>query len=184
MTTILCATIVQAALALGAADVPASPASSADSYAEAYRTTEKTGKPIVIMVSTEWCQPCQVMKRSILPRVRQRGLLRKVAFAVVNPDRDGELAEKITGGGPVPQLVMFRKTPHGWMRRKLIGGQTVEAVEEFINEGLASDKADKKKDEEKGKEKGNEKGKEAPSSGQAAAHRGATAEGDDSARHG
>jgi hypothetical protein len=79
-----------------------------------------------------------------LPRVREHGLLRKVVFAMVNPDREGELANQITGGGPVPQLVMFRKTAKGWVRKKLIGGQSVETVEEFIKEGLASDKADRK----------------------------------------
>jgi len=67
---------------------------------------------------------------------------------VVNPDRDGELANQITGGGPIPQLVMFRKTSKGWVRKKLVGGQSVETVEEFINEGLASDAADKKVDKE------------------------------------
>jgi hypothetical protein len=85
-----------------------------------------------------------MMKKTVLPRVRERGLLRKVAFAMVNPDRDGELAEKLTGGGPIPQLVMFRRTADGWIRKKLIGGQTVETVEEFISEGLAQDEADKK----------------------------------------
>jgi thiol-disulfide isomerase/thioredoxin len=93
-------------LVLSAAD--ATPPAAPETYAEAHRTTVKTGKPMVVMVSTDWCPPCQVMKKKILPRVRQRGLLRKVAFAMVNPDRDGELAEKITGGGPIPQLVMFR----------------------------------------------------------------------------
>jgi hypothetical protein len=79
-----------------------------------------------------------------MPRVRERGLLRKVAFAMVNPDRDGELAEQITGGGPIPQLVMFRRTAKGWVRQKLIGGQSVETVEEFISDGLAQDAAAKK----------------------------------------
>jgi hypothetical protein len=120
-------------MALGAGD--------GDSYAEAHKTTEKTGKPMVVMVSTDWCSPCQVMKRTIIPQVRQRGLLAKVAFAIVNPDRDGPLAEALTGGGPVPQLVMYRKTPTGWFRRKLIGGQSVEAVEEFINDGVAQNQA-------------------------------------------
>ena len=84
------------------------------------------------------------MKRTILPRVREHGLFRKVAFAHVNPDEDAELANQLTGGGPIPQLVMFRKTSKGWMRKKLIGGQSVETVEEFIKEGLALDKAEKK----------------------------------------
>jgi thioredoxin-like negative regulator of GroEL len=140
MTTMLCAIIVHAALVLTGGD--AGPAGT-ESYAEAHRATLQTGKPLVVMVSTDWCPPCQMMKKTILPRVRQGGLLRRVVFAVVNPDRDGELAEEITGGGPVPQLVMFRKTAHGWMRSKLIGGQSVEAVEQFINEGLASDDGEK-----------------------------------------
>ena len=141
MTTILCATVMQAALLVTGAD--ATPA-AAETYSAARRATVETGKPMVIMVSTDWCPPCQVMKKKILPRVREHGLLRKVAFAVVNPDRDSELANQITGGGPIPQLVMFRKTPKGWVRKKLVGGQSVETVEEFIKDGLASDKADKK----------------------------------------
>jgi thiol-disulfide isomerase/thioredoxin len=138
----LCAAMIQGALLLTGADDK--PAPKPETYAEAYRTTAKTGKPMVIMVSTEWCVPCQTMKRRIIPRVRERGVFHRVAFAMVNPDQDADLAEQITGGGPVPQLVMYRKTAKGWMRRKLIGGQSVEDVEAFIQEGLAADAAEKK----------------------------------------
>ena len=141
MTSMLLAAIVQTAIM--AAGVEATPV-SVESYTEARRTTTETGKPMVVMVGTDWCQPCQTMKKTVLPRVRERGLLKKVVFAVVNPDRDRELAEKLTGGGPIPQLVMFRKTSDGWIRKKLVGGQSVETVEQFIAEGLAQDEADKK----------------------------------------
>jgi protein disulfide-isomerase len=117
-------------MALGAAD--------ADSYATAHKQTMETGKPMVVMVSTEWCVPCQMMKKTVIPQVRKRGLLRKVAFAIVNPDRDRELAQQITDGGPVPQLVMYHRTSKGWQRQKLIGGQSVETVEQFIKEGIAA----------------------------------------------
>jgi thioredoxin-like negative regulator of GroEL len=117
-------------------------ASDPDSYAEAHRTTMKTGKPMVVMVSTDWCPPCQVMKRTIIPRLRQRPLFSRVAFAVVNPDREPELARELTGGGPVPQLVMYKKTPTGWRWQKLVGGQTVEAVEQFIQSAVAQDDGD------------------------------------------
>jgi thiol-disulfide isomerase/thioredoxin len=127
-----------------AAAAPAAKAPAPETYSAARQATAKTGKPLVIMVSTDWCPPCQVMKRTILPRVREHGLFRKVAFAHVNPDEDAELANQLTGGGPIPQLVMFRKTSKGWLRKKLIGGQSVETVEEFIKEGLAMDKAEKK----------------------------------------
>jgi len=132
MTTFVCATLVYASLA----------AAGAETYAEAHRSSVQTGRPMVVMVGTDWCPPCQQMKKTVLPQVRQRGLLRKVAFACINPDRDSELAAKLTGGGPVPQLVMYRRTANGWRRRKLVGGQSVDAVEKFINEGLALDEAE------------------------------------------
>ena len=141
MTSLLMAVVLQSAVL--ATGVEATPISG-ETYASARQIVTKTGKPLVVMVSTDWCPPCQVMKRTILPRVREHGLFRKVAFAHVNPDQDAELANQITGGGPIPQLVMFRKTSKGWVRKKLIGGQSVETVEEFINEGVAMDKAEKK----------------------------------------
>jgi thioredoxin-like negative regulator of GroEL len=153
VTTMLCAAVMQAALLLTGADSnaaaePVEKPLETPTYAEAHRVTEKTGKPIVVMVGTDWCSPCQTMKQTILPRVREHGLFRQVAFAVVNPDREGELASEITGGGPIPQLVMFRRTRRGWVRKKLVGGQSVETVEEFINDGLASDAAEKKAGDE------------------------------------
>ena len=150
MTTLLCATLLQTALLLSgvettpAAKAPAAKATPAaakaqpaakakeeakpvpETYSAARQDTAKTGKPMVIMVSTDWCPPCQVMKKTVLPRVREHGLLRKVAFARVNPDEDAELANQITGGGPIPQLIMFRKTKKGWVRKVLVGGQSVE----------------------------------------------------------
>ncbi len=112
--------------------------SGVETYTEAHRVTTETGKPMVVMVSAEWCAPCQTMKRQVIPQLRKRGLLKRVAFAIVNPDRNGPLARKLTGGGPIPQLVMYRRTNNGWRRRKLVGGQSIAAVEKFINEGITS----------------------------------------------
>ena len=139
MTLTLCAAVMQTVLM-------ASPADASETYAEARRQTNETGRPMVVMVGTDWCGPCQAMKKNILPKLRERGLFKKVAFALVNADRDRELAKELTDGGPVPQLVMYRKTDHGWLRRKLVGGQSVEKVEQFIKEGLAMNEADQKTD--------------------------------------
>ena len=114
-------------------------ASDGENYTQAHQVTMKTGKPMLVMVSTEWCPACQVMKRRIMPQVRERGLLSRVAFATVNPDQEGELARQLIGSGPIPELVMYRKTPRGWIRRVLIGGQSVEGVEQFINQGTVAD---------------------------------------------
>jgi thioredoxin-like negative regulator of GroEL len=141
MTTMLCVTLVQVAVLAASADAAPIEASS---YAEAHRKTTETGKPMVVMVGTDWCGPCQNMKKTVLPHVLGGGLLRKVAFAVVNADRDSELAAKLTGGGPIPQLLMYRKTANGWTRRQLVGGQSEETVKDFITEGLTKDASDQK----------------------------------------
>ena len=110
-----------------------------ESYTEAHQATMKTGKPMLVMVSTDWCPACQVMKRRIIPQIRERGLLSRVAFATVNPDQEGELSHQLIGNGLIPELVMYRKTPRGWIRRVLVGGQSVERVEQFINQGTVAD---------------------------------------------
>jgi len=107
-----------------------------DSYADAHKETTETGRPMVVMVGADWCPACQVMKNTILPEVRKRGILRKVAFALVNLDREGELGGQLTGNGPIPQLLVYRRTADGWRLRRLIGGQDVQTVEKFINEGV------------------------------------------------
>jgi thiol-disulfide isomerase/thioredoxin len=139
VTSLMFAALLRASLMLTAAD-----ATAGETYADARRATLETGKPLVVMVSTDWCAPCQQMKKSVIPQVRKRGLLKKVSFAMVNPDFDSELAEQLTGGGPIPQLVMYRQTPAGWKWKKLIGGQSVETVEEFINDGLVMSEKDGK----------------------------------------
>jgi thioredoxin-like negative regulator of GroEL len=114
-------------------------ANDGETYTEAHQATMKTGKPMLVMVSTDWCPACQVMKRRILPVIRERGLLKRVAFASVNPDNDRQLLQQLIGSGPIPQLVMFRKTPRGWVRQVMVGSQSVENVEQFINQGIAMD---------------------------------------------
>ncbi len=117
----------------------------AETYATAYRAIVDSGSPMVVMVGTDWCPPCQAMKRQVLPELRKRRWFGKIAFARVDADHEAGLANRLTGGGPVPQLVMFRRTEDGWVRRKLIGRQPVEVVERFIEQGIALDEADKRR---------------------------------------
>jgi thioredoxin-like negative regulator of GroEL len=114
-----------------------------DTYAAAYRETTKTGRPMVVFVGAEWCGPCQTMKREVIPQIRRRCLRGRVAFAMVNMDRERELARRLTRGGPIPQLLMFRRARDGWRLSRLKGGQTVGTVEAFIDGGLQRDAAAK-----------------------------------------
>ncbi len=112
---------------------------ASESYAEAHRVTAETGRPMLVFVTAQWCPACQSMKREVLPQIRRRGLLRRVAFAVVNLDRERKLGQKLIRGGPVPQLLMYRKTPDGWRCSRLVGGQDAGKVERFIDQGLKRD---------------------------------------------
>jgi thiol-disulfide isomerase/thioredoxin len=103
-----------------------------ETYAEAFKATSEKGCPLVVMVGATWCPACQTMKNSVIPEVRRQGHLRKVAFAEVDLDQEQELGKKLTGGGPLPQLLIFWKTEQGWKSRRLIGGRDAQAVEKFI----------------------------------------------------
>ena len=131
MTSLGVAVIVQASML----------ATGSDSYAAAYRVSSKTGQPLVVMVGASWCGPCRQMKQNVLPQVRQRGGLSKVTFATVGLDRQQQLGHQLTGGGPIPQLLMYRKTSTGWKRRKLIGSHGIGTVEAFISQGIRLDEA-------------------------------------------
>jgi thiol-disulfide isomerase/thioredoxin len=113
-------------LAAGATDV------SSKNYADASKETVENGKPLVILVGAEWCPACRAMKTSVLPEVAAHGGLKSVAFACVNTDEQSALANKLCEGNLIPQLVMYEKTADGWKLKRLVGGQSVSAVEDFI----------------------------------------------------
>jgi len=118
-------------------------AANAQSYADAHRQTTKTGRPMVVLVGADWCPACKTMENTVIPQVKRRGLLRRVAFAVVNLDRQRNLGRQLTRGGPIPQLIMYRKTRGGWKRRTLVGSQSVDRVASFIDEGIKLDEQEK-----------------------------------------
>ena len=131
-------------------------ASGGDTYSEAYRATAKTGRPMVVMVSAEWCPACKTMEKNVIPKIKERGRLAQVSFAIVDLDRQQELGKKLTRGGPIPQLLMYRKTRAGWRLRRLTGGHSLRKVETFIDDGLKSDEANKQSDTPKEPQKGQE----------------------------
>ena len=120
-------------------------ATGAETYAEAHEKVANSGQPLMVLVGADWCPACVEMKNKVIPQVRRRGLLRRVAFAIVNLDRQETLGRQLTDGGPIPQVVMYRKTRNGWKRRRLVGGQSAQTLETFINRGVALDEADKDK---------------------------------------
>jgi thioredoxin-like negative regulator of GroEL len=121
----------------------------AQTYADAYKQTVESGKPLVVLVGASWCPACQSMKTSIMPSVAAQGGLDKVAFAYVNTDQQNDLAGKLMEGGLIPQLVMFEKTDDGWKLKRLIGAQSVSAVVSFVGSAERSSVASKAHVQEK-----------------------------------
>ena len=121
-----------------AAIVQLSVLGAGETYAEAHRENAETGRPLVILVGADWCPGCRTMKQSIMPQVEQTGTLDKVAFAVVNSDHERSLARQLTGGGSIPQLIMYHQTATGWKRKTLVGAQSVRTIQSFLEQGAAA----------------------------------------------
>ena len=110
----------------------AAAAGAADTYEAAYKTMQETGKPLVVLIGADWCPACQTMKQSVMPKLESDGTLDDVAFAIVDTDRQGELARSMMRGNSIPQLVMYIKTDDGWKLQRLVGGQSTSAVQRFV----------------------------------------------------
>jgi thioredoxin-like negative regulator of GroEL len=106
----------------------------AHDYATAFRETENSGRPLVILIGADWCPGCRQMKYTTIPQLERKGGLRNVAFAYVNTDQQGRLAGKLMQGSSIPQLVMYQKTDKGWTRKQLTGAQSASRVEAFLGE--------------------------------------------------
>jgi thiol-disulfide isomerase/thioredoxin len=120
-----------------------------ETYTQAHRLTTRTGRPMVVLVGAEWCPACKVMKDTVIPAVKKRGGLNKVSFAVVDIDEEKELGKTLINRGPIPQLLMYRRTPLGWRLRRIVGGQSVKSVETFVETGIKLDEAAKSGQEQK-----------------------------------
>lgn len=106
------------------------------SYAEAHKITIEKGYPLVVVVGATWCPACQQMKQHVIPQVTKLGIFRKVAFAEVDLEQERELGTELTDGGPIPQILVYRKTPLGWRLRRLVGGHDVRTVERFLVQSI------------------------------------------------
>jgi thioredoxin-like negative regulator of GroEL len=123
----------------------AGPQAKAEDYAHAYKAASTNGQPIMVLVGADWCPACVTMKSAVIPEIRRRGSLEKVAFATVNTDRQSTLANQLMTGGGIPQLIMFYKGENGWKRMQINGSVSAETVESLINRGVAATTAAKTK---------------------------------------
>lgn len=123
MTGIAFALVIQASMA----------AVGENSYAMAYRQLQETGRPMLVLVGTEWCPACQQMKQGTLPQARRAGVLSDVSLAMVDADHQSTLARLLMKGSSVPQLILYQKTEQGWKRNQLTGAQSIEQISRLLD---------------------------------------------------
>jgi thioredoxin-like negative regulator of GroEL len=103
-----------------------------DGYAEAYRQSQASGEPLLVLVGADWCPACRTMKTAVLPRLEQSGKLHRVNFAVVDLDQEDTLASQLMRGGTIPQLIVFARTADGWHREQITGATSEASVEALL----------------------------------------------------
>ncbi len=107
-------------------------------YKTAYKRAQTGDKPLLVLVTADWCAPCQQMKSSTIPKLMSRDAFQDFHYATVDLSRQETLGRKLIGKRGVPQLIVYEKRDDKWQRRYLRGAQTVETVEAFISQGAAA----------------------------------------------
>lgn len=104
-------------------------------YSQALVKAKAGDKPLLVLVTANWCPPCRQMKATTLPALIQRKAFRNFHFTMMDYDKQPEIAGKLIGDRGLPQLIMFEKSEGKWLRRYINGNKgihSVEGVESFV----------------------------------------------------
>lgn len=124
---------------------PASQPVKYPEYREARKQVLKTGGPLVVLVSADWCGPCRQMKRSLAVANRD-GLVNRFVVSLVDVDKQPNLARQFMARDQgVPQLVVYRKHKGQWWRRRLIGYRGPERIRAILKTVLGQVDAEKQR---------------------------------------
>ncbi|HOA53240.1 MAG: thioredoxin family protein [Thermogutta sp.] len=107
-------------------------------YSAAYRQSLETQQPFLVIVGAQWCPACRKLESEVIPKIKEMGLTKQVAFAVVDYDAETKVAQQLTRGGPIPQVLVFRRGEQGWKSDRLVGYPSQKAVISFIQAALSS----------------------------------------------
>ncbi len=106
-------------------------------YKTAFNLAQQDDKPLLVLVTAEWCPPCRMMKQTTIPRLIESNKFKDVHFATVDLDRNSTDARNLIGSRGVPQLVIYEKQNEAWKVRFLSGYHDVASVESFLNQSTA-----------------------------------------------
>lgn len=101
-------------------------------YKSAYKMAQKGDKPLLVLVTSQRCPPCQQMKRDTFPKLLAKNALKDCYWANVDVDAEPNLAGQLTEGIGYPQLLIFEKRNGKWFRRRHAGFMSADKVEAFV----------------------------------------------------
>lgn len=108
-------------------------------YNEAYKESLKEQKPLMVVIGAPWCHACNVLKETTIRPLADSGELDHVSLAVINPDEDPELVEKLTEGDQIlPQIIVYSHDNGRWKRQKLLGYQPKQPVRNLVRKALGN----------------------------------------------
>ncbi len=111
--------------------------------AEGYEVVLVNSNPATIMTDPEladrtYIEPLTKEYLDEVLRIESEMLKQDARGAEVNSDHEGVLARQLMEGGPIPQLIMFRKTADGWQRSSLVGWRGLGEIESFLQQGISA----------------------------------------------
>lgn len=116
------------AIVLATINLPSDPTD----YKTAFFRAQEDNKPLLVLVTAEWCPPCRMMKQTTIPEMVDDNRFRDFHFALVDVDKEPKNARNLIGDGLVPQLIVYEKKDGEWDTRSVMGFQSVAQVETFL----------------------------------------------------
>ena len=98
---------------------PAGSPSFQTDYKAALATAAKEGKPLVVVFSASWCQPCQLNKKNVYPDAAVKPFHDKFVWVYLDTDEDanGALFKTFSSAGSIPHIQFLSK-----------GGKAIDSV--------------------------------------------------------
>lgn len=103
-----------------------------ETYAAQVKSSNETGRPLVVLLSADYCPHCRVMEGRI-NQAKAAKELDGINLAYLNTERDSKARALQAGNDRIPQLIVVRLAADGgWETRRVIGSQSREVLSELL----------------------------------------------------
>lgn len=98
-------------------------------YEDARALSLKENKPLVILVTADWCKNCPAFKKLLRSKLLSK---KEIVYTEINIDKD-PIADKIVTERTVPQTVIFFNEDQKTKKKPFIGGgEDISLLEKFL----------------------------------------------------